>query len=239
LGDPRIGMAPLLFHKMRKIRDVLRLSAAGMSKRKIAASLGMPPPPGQKIHQCSDLSLRPRAALRPAINASVANRKKVFAESSQINSVSLAEAEDVCAIDKTGGKSMKRLYALIFVCLSSPTLADVLDITPIDVNEDNTAAASAPAPQPIKYAVDFYVDEYDVDPVPTPIMKSTGIAEVQVAARDDDTMINEDAHTADVASSAMPKIEDRHPALVFSVEDEAPDFELQNIIGESELTDCE
>ena len=26
---------------MRKVRDVLRLSAAGMSKRKIAASLGM------------------------------------------------------------------------------------------------------------------------------------------------------------------------------------------------------
>ena len=51
MGDLRIGMALLLFLKeqgmpgarlpMRKIRDVLRLSAAGMSKRKIAASLGM------------------------------------------------------------------------------------------------------------------------------------------------------------------------------------------------------
>jgi hypothetical protein len=51
LGDPRIGMASLLFHRerrmpgarlpMRKIGDVLRLSAAGMSKRKIAASLGV------------------------------------------------------------------------------------------------------------------------------------------------------------------------------------------------------
>src|SRR5438445_13736821 len=44
-------MASLLFHRsgampgprlpMRKIRDVLRLSAAGLSKRKIAASLGV------------------------------------------------------------------------------------------------------------------------------------------------------------------------------------------------------
>ena len=47
--SPRIGMTSLLFHRergdawteitMRKIHDVLRLSAAGMSKRQIAASL--------------------------------------------------------------------------------------------------------------------------------------------------------------------------------------------------------
>jgi hypothetical protein len=133
---------------------------------------------------------------------------------------------------------MKTLYALILVCLSSPTLADVLDITPIDVYEDNTAAASAPAPQPIEYAVDFYVDEYDAHPVPTPVMNPTGTTEVQVAARDDDTMI-EDTHTAGVTSSAMPKIEDRHPALAFSVEDEAADVELRGIIGETELTNWE
>jgi hypothetical protein len=51
LGDLRIGIASLLFLEerdmpgarlpMRKIRDVLRLSAAGLSKRKIAASLGI------------------------------------------------------------------------------------------------------------------------------------------------------------------------------------------------------
>ena len=51
MGDLRIGIASLLFIKergmpgarlpMRKIRDVLRLSAAGLSKRKIAASLGI------------------------------------------------------------------------------------------------------------------------------------------------------------------------------------------------------
>ena len=51
MGDLRIGIASLLFLKergmpgarlpMRKIRDVLRLSAAGLSKRKIATSLGI------------------------------------------------------------------------------------------------------------------------------------------------------------------------------------------------------
>ena len=51
LGDLRIGMALLLFNKergmpgarlpMRKIRDMLRLTAAGMSSRKIAASLSI------------------------------------------------------------------------------------------------------------------------------------------------------------------------------------------------------
>jgi hypothetical protein len=136
---------------------------------------------------------------------------------------------------------MKTLYALIFVCLSFPTLADVLDITPIDADEDNTAAASAPLPQPIEYAVDFYVDEYNAEPVSTPVMKPTGVAEVQVAARDDDPMIKEDAHTAGVTSLATPKIEDRHPAFAFSGKDEAPDFEFGGIISEpsTELIDWE
>ena len=53
MGDPRIGMASLLSIgsgampgprlPVRKIRDVLRLSAAGMSKRQIAVSLGVSP----------------------------------------------------------------------------------------------------------------------------------------------------------------------------------------------------
>src|SRR5215467_2786956 len=51
LGDPRIGMASLPFNRergmpqerlpMRKIREVLRLKAEGLSKRRIAASLGI------------------------------------------------------------------------------------------------------------------------------------------------------------------------------------------------------
>src|SRR3989304_6250821 len=52
LDDLRIGMASLLLIgapmpqerlSMRKIRDVLRLSAGGLSKRQIAASLGVSP----------------------------------------------------------------------------------------------------------------------------------------------------------------------------------------------------
>src|SRR5215467_5142203 len=51
LGDPRIGMASLPFNRergmpqerlpMRKIREVLRLKAEGLSKRRSAASLGI------------------------------------------------------------------------------------------------------------------------------------------------------------------------------------------------------
>jgi hypothetical protein len=49
MGDPRFGMASLLFHRergnawteRRTIRDGLRLSAAGVSKRQIVVSLGV------------------------------------------------------------------------------------------------------------------------------------------------------------------------------------------------------
>jgi hypothetical protein len=55
---------------------------------------------------------------------------------------------------------MKTLYAVTFVCLSLPALADVL--APIRADEDDTAPASVPAFQSIEdqSVVDFYVDEY-------------------------------------------------------------------------------
>jgi hypothetical protein len=82
---------------------------------------------------------------------------------------------------------MKTLYALAFVCLSLPAFADVLDITPTGVDEDNTATISAPTPQPIEE----YVDEYNAGPVTTPVTKPIDVAEVQVAVRDDHTIIED------------------------------------------------
>jgi hypothetical protein len=138
---------------------------------------------------------------------------------------------------------MKTLYALIFVILSTSALADVLDITPIGVDEENTATTSAPAPQPIEHAVDFDVDEYNAEPAPAPVINPIDVAEVKVAARGDDTMIEEDAHTAGVTTQASPKIEDRLPTfgLDFSMDDEAPDVELRATVSEpsTELADWE
>jgi hypothetical protein len=128
---------------------------------------------------------------------------------------------------------MKTLYALIFVFLASPAIADVLDITPTVVDEDNTPAISTPAPQPIEHAVDFYVDEDNVEPITTPVMKPIDAAEVQVAARDDDTMVEHDAAVG-VTSPATPKIEDKpiNLGLDFTVDDEAQNFELRATISE-------
>jgi hypothetical protein len=61
---------------------------------------------------------------------------------------------------------MKTLYALLFVCLSFPALADVLDIMPIGGDDDDVAAVSMPAPEPIEEnsvgaVVDFHVDVDD------------------------------------------------------------------------------
>src|SRR5262245_23780260 len=75
---------------------------------------------------------------------------------------------------------MKTLYALVFVCLSLPALADVLDITPIGADEEDTVVATVPAPpriedQSVGGGVYFLVDEYnagstsdDVGAVTTP-----------------------------------------------------------------------
>jgi len=103
---------------------------------------------------------------------------------------------------------MKTLYALIFVLLASPAIADILDITPTAVDQDNTATISTSAPQPTEHAVDFYVDEDNAEPIPTPAIKPVDVAEVQVASRGDDTMIEEDAHTAAIAVPAASQIED-------------------------------
>jgi hypothetical protein len=119
---------------------------------------------------------------------------------------------------------MKTLYALVFLCLSVPALADVLDITPIGADEDSIAIASAPAPQP----VEDYVDEYNVGPVTTPVTQPTDVAEVQIAERGDDTVIEDDAYTAGVSSPASLKIDDNPIKLDvdFSVDDETGfDFE--------------
>jgi hypothetical protein len=61
---------------------------------------------------------------------------------------------------------MKTLYALLFVCLSFPALADVLDVMPIGGDEDDVATVSMPAPEPLEDnsvgdVVDFSVDVDD------------------------------------------------------------------------------
>jgi hypothetical protein len=133
---------------------------------------------------------------------------------------------------------MKTLYALIFVCLSFPALADVLDITPIGADEDYAAEASAPAPQPIEdhsfgAEVDFYVDEYNVGSVSSPVMKPIDEAELQGTPRDDDTMIEDEAYTAGVTSPDTPTTEDPiKSGLDFLVDDEAEEFKLPATTGE-------
>jgi hypothetical protein len=60
---------------------------------------------------------------------------------------------------------MKALYAVTFVCLSLPALAD--DATPMRADEDNAVTAGAPASQPIEdqSIVDFFVDETNMRPI--------------------------------------------------------------------------
>jgi hypothetical protein len=66
-------------------------------------------------------------------------------------------------------KSMKTLYALVFVCLSLPALADVLDVMPIGADEEITAAVNVPALQPVDdQTVGAVVDEDNAGSVTTP-----------------------------------------------------------------------
>jgi hypothetical protein len=134
---------------------------------------------------------------------------------------------------------MKTFYALIFVLLSSPVIADVLDITPTGADEDNTATISTSAPQPIEHAVDFYVDDDNAEPIPTPAIKPVDVAEVQVASRGDDTTIEEEAHTAAIAVPAASQIEEEaHTATVAvpaasQIEDEPIEVEVDLSVDET------
>ena len=97
---------------------------------------------------------------------------------------------------------MKTLYALIFVLLSSPTIADVLDITPTGA-DDTTSAISAPAPPPIEHA-----DESKAEPVPADPAKPIDLAEIQIAMGHDDIIIEDDLHTAGVILPPALKTDD-------------------------------
>jgi hypothetical protein len=185
---------------------------------------------------------------------------------------------------------MKTLYAVTFVCLSLPALADVLapiradeddsapasmsaiqsiedqsvvdfyvdeyhlrqvtdglDITPSRDNDQNTAPASVPASDPteehsVGAAVDFHVDEYNVEPVSTPAIKSIDGAEFEGTSRDDGDPVwtivrtlhfsvettTEDDGTAGATSPAMPKIDDTpvNPDLDSFVDGESGDLKL-------------
>jgi hypothetical protein len=129
---------------------------------------------------------------------------------------------------------MKTFYALIFVLLSSPAIADVLDITPTGADEDNTATISTSAPQPTEHAVD-----YNAEPIPTPAIKPVDVAEVQVASRGDDTTIEEEAHTAAIAVPAASQIEEEaHTATVAvpaasQIEDEPIEVEVDLSVDET------
>ena len=87
---------------------------------------------------------------------------------------------------------MKTLYALFFVCLSVPALADILDVMPIGGDEDDVATVSMPAPEPIEdhsvgAVVDFYVDVGDDNVVSaaTPAIKPDEGAELEGTSRAD------------------------------------------------------
>jgi hypothetical protein len=122
---------------------------------------------------------------------------------------------------------MKTLYALIFVLLSSPAIADVLDITPTGT-DDTTSAISTPAPV-IDHAVDFdidYIDEYNAGPVPAEPAKPTDVAEIQVAVGPDDSVV-EDDHIAGIVSPAALKVEEPINVEVESSQDEGTGFDLE------------
>jgi hypothetical protein len=131
---------------------------------------------------------------------------------------------------------MKTLYALVFVCLSFPALADVLDITPTGADEDYTAATIGLAPQPtedrsIGADVDVYVDEYNAGAV-APATQPIDEAELPASSRDDDTMFADD-YTAGVTAPAAPTIEDMpvNPGLD-SLDEEVQEYKLPATIGE-------
>jgi hypothetical protein len=120
---------------------------------------------------------------------------------------------------------MKTLYALIFVLLSSPAIADVLDITPTGT-DDTTSAISAPAPV-IEHAVDFDIDYVDEKAEPVPAdPKPTAVTEIQIAVGHDDIVI-EDDYTAGVVSPATLKTEEPINVEVESSQDEDTGFDLE------------
>jgi len=132
---------------------------------------------------------------------------------------------------------MKTLYALVFVCLSFPALADVLDITPVGVDEEYIAATSGLAPQPVEHRsigadVDVYVDEYNAGAV-APATQPFDATEYQASSRDDDTMFADDDYTAGVTAPAAPTIGDTpvNPGLD-SLDEEVQEFKLPASIGE-------
>jgi hypothetical protein len=120
---------------------------------------------------------------------------------------------------------MKTLYALIFVLLSSPAIADVLDITPTGT-DDTTSAISAPAPV-IEHAVDFDIDYVDEKAEPVPAdPKPIDVAEVQIAAGPDDTIV-EDDYTAGAVLPAAVKTENPISVEVESSQDEETGFDWE------------
>jgi len=128
---------------------------------------------------------------------------------------------------------MKTLYAVIFVLLSSPAIADVLDITPTGT-DDTTSAISAPVPQAIEHALDFdvdyvdYVDEHKVEPAPANPPKPIDLAEIQIAAGPGEIFTEDDHHTAGVISPATLKTDDNPITLeVVSTQDEETGFDWE------------
>jgi hypothetical protein len=151
---------------------------------------------------------------------------------------------------------MKTLYALFFVCLSVPALADVLDVMPIGGDEDDVATVSIPVPAPIEdhsvgAIVDFDVD-IDVDNVAsatTPAIEPDDRAELEGTSRADadatwttpptmdgatDVTVENADDAAGMTSAPTPKVEDEpiDAGHNFSVDDEGREFKLSETIGE-------
>ena len=154
---------------------------------------------------------------------------------------------------------MKTLYALFFVCLSVPALADVLDVMPIGGDEDDDATVSMPAPEPIEdhsvgAVVDFYVDVGDDNVVSaaTPAIKPDEGAELEGTSRADadttwtipptmdgaiDLTVEHVDDAAGVTSAPTPNVEDAPIAAGhdLSVDDEGREFKLSETTGERSI----
>jgi hypothetical protein len=151
---------------------------------------------------------------------------------------------------------MKTLYALFFVCLSVPALADVLDIVPVGGDGNEVATVSMPAPEPIDEqsigaVVDFDVDIGDdnVASATTPAIEPDDAAELEATSSVDadamgapapsmdgaiDLTVEHANDAADVTAAPTPKVEEEpiDAGHAFSVDDEGREFKLSETIGE-------
>jgi hypothetical protein len=153
---------------------------------------------------------------------------------------------------------MKTIYALFFVCLSVPALADVLDVMPIGGDANDVATVSMPAPEPIDEqsigaVVDFHVDAGDdnVASVATPAIEPADAAEREgtppagadamgatppAMDRAIDLTVEHADDAAEVTAAPPPKVDEPIDAgHDFSVDDESRELKLSEAIGERSI----